>query len=540
MAIFRLESKKDKWRPILLTSKSMNSSQIHEKSIMGIPQSGDFYEMFSELSPLPISKDSTRYLSVQFSKKEDVKGIDRSNCSPLLQKLFDRKFTFDEYLFLCIGSNSEDNLVVWSAFDEEEEKEGLIYGGGDEGATIYFGSSSTLNGIPNIYATAHLKRIGTNFYFDRLEIIQDEDLLGFLGLLPDSHVSLSQKSGKLEQNSLDDSSIFYLFDSLLSTLEIERRAKIWNIIEIKRGDLTEEKVDAIVNPVDWTMMGRGSMVSRMIHSRAGGDLIEECRRFKINRNRVEIGDCRVTPGFNLNASNVIHVHGPSIGELDDDAAKYLEIAYQSCLLTAANKNLKSVSFPSIGTGSGGYSCTFASTYAIRSIINFLYRGKPEEENEEEDEEEEDDENEDESIEKFSERMWKRIHKLGRREQIPDLEFGSPENGEKLFEGSKERKTSHENYSVFQGDLRNRREVSKFVSPSDSGKEEAIDVEQPSKSQKEDLSKDEYLNRFESIKIVCYDRELPFRDPYPFMLCSLINWVKWNLKRKPTIHINKSQ
>ncbi len=122
-------------------------------------------------------------------------------------------------------------------------------------------------------------------------------------------------------------------------------------LRIVQGDLTSEKVDAIVNAANEHLAHGGGVAAAI--ARAGGPTIQrESDSWVHNHGRVETGSAAITSGGDLPARWVIHAVGPIWGCGAEDAK--LEQAITSSLELAAEHGLQSVAFPAISSGIFGF------------------------------------------------------------------------------------------------------------------------------------------------------------------------------------------
>ncbi|HEX9976048.1 MAG TPA: O-acetyl-ADP-ribose deacetylase [Dehalococcoidales bacterium] len=141
-------------------------------------------------------------------------------------------------------------------------------------------------------------------------------------------------------------------------------------LSLIQGDITRQVTDAIVNAANSSLMGGGG-VDGAIHHAGGPAILEECKQIVARQGRLPTGKAVITTGGNLKAKYVIHTVGPVWHGGNRGEAALLASAYRESLKLAAERNLQSVSFPSISTGAYGYPVDEAARAALGAVISFL-------------------------------------------------------------------------------------------------------------------------------------------------------------------------
>jgi O-acetyl-ADP-ribose deacetylase (regulator of RNase III) len=128
------------------------------------------------------------------------------------------------------------------------------------------------------------------------------------------------------------------------------------------ADITTLDTDAIVNAANESLAPGGG-VCGAIHRAAGPELARACAAI----GGCPTGQARITPGFRLPASFVLHAVGPVWRGGNEGEAELLASAYRSSMQLAAENGVRSVAFPAISTGIYGYPLEEATRVAVSAV-----------------------------------------------------------------------------------------------------------------------------------------------------------------------------
>jgi len=137
-------------------------------------------------------------------------------------------------------------------------------------------------------------------------------------------------------------------------------------LQLQLGDITAMNVEAVVNSTDESLLS-GGPVHVAIHRAAGPALGEECENLEC-----PVGEARLTGGHDLSSPYIIHTVAPTWEGGDAGEAGDLASCYLSCLRLAEEHGLRSVAFPSIGSGTEPQiPLERAAPIAVNTILTFL-------------------------------------------------------------------------------------------------------------------------------------------------------------------------
>src|SRR5690606_26106061 len=138
-------------------------------------------------------------------------------------------------------------------------------------------------------------------------------------------------------------------------------------LELVRGDISAEEVDASVNAANAALLGGGG-VDGAIHRRGGPRILAECRQLRETRypSGLPTGQAVATNGGDLPARWVVHTVGP-VHSTREDRTALLASCYRESLRVADELGALTLAFPAISTGAYGWPMDDGARIAVETV-----------------------------------------------------------------------------------------------------------------------------------------------------------------------------
>jgi O-acetyl-ADP-ribose deacetylase (regulator of RNase III) len=135
-------------------------------------------------------------------------------------------------------------------------------------------------------------------------------------------------------------------------------------IVIQQGDLTDMDTDAIVNAAN-NDLHLGAGVAGAIRRKGGEEIQRECDAI----GSIPVGYAAITGGGKLKARHVIHAASMQLG--GQTTAANLRTSVAHSLRIAAERGLKTIAFPAVGTGIAGFPLDECATIMLQEAAVHL-------------------------------------------------------------------------------------------------------------------------------------------------------------------------
>ncbi|GAA2119656.1 O-acetyl-ADP-ribose deacetylase [Kitasatospora saccharophila] len=140
-------------------------------------------------------------------------------------------------------------------------------------------------------------------------------------------------------------------------------------ITLVQGDITEQRVDAVVNAANSSLLGGGG-VDGAIHRKGGPEILAECRRLRASHygKGLPTGRAVATTAGRLPARWVVHTVGPVYRAEDyPQRAELLASCYRESLRVAVGLGARTVAFPAVSAGIFGWPLEDAARIALGAV-----------------------------------------------------------------------------------------------------------------------------------------------------------------------------
>ncbi|XP_060792579.1 core histone macro-H2A.1-like [Neoarius graeffei] len=139
-------------------------------------------------------------------------------------------------------------------------------------------------------------------------------------------------------------------------------------LQVVQADISSISSDAVVHPTNSTFH-TGGEVGSALEKKGGKEFGEAVLELRKKNGPLEVAGAAMMSGYGLPAKFVIHCNSPGWGS--DKCEELLDKTVKNCLALADEKKLKSVAFPSIGSGRNGFPKQMAAQLILKAINSYF-------------------------------------------------------------------------------------------------------------------------------------------------------------------------
>ncbi|KAJ1127430.1 hypothetical protein NDU88_005832 [Pleurodeles waltl] len=178
--------------------------------------------------------------------------------------------------------------------------------------------------------------------------------------------SKSKKRGENSKTANADSSTDGSVDgfTVLSTKNLFLGQKL----QVAKADIATIESDAVVHPTSSDLYTGGEVGNALV-KKGGQEFVDAVTELRKKNGPLEIAGAAISAGHGLPSKFVIHCNSPGWGS--DKCEELLEKTVKNCLALADEKKLKSVAFPSIGSGRNGFPKQTAAQLILKAISSYF-------------------------------------------------------------------------------------------------------------------------------------------------------------------------
>ncbi|XP_045573369.1 core histone macro-H2A.1 isoform X4 [Salmo salar] len=139
-------------------------------------------------------------------------------------------------------------------------------------------------------------------------------------------------------------------------------------LQVVQADISTIDSEAVVHPTNSTLY-TGGEVGGALEKKGGEEFVDAMLELRKKNGPLEVAGAVLSSGYGLPAKFVIHCNSPGWGS--DKCEELLDKTVKNCLALADEKKLKSVAFPSIGSGRNGFPKQTAAQLILKAISSYF-------------------------------------------------------------------------------------------------------------------------------------------------------------------------